>query len=57
MIIAVMLFVSICEAGTEKSSTLSKWQNPDIGLTLDGVLDAHDAEGAWKSPGFNLLGG
>jgi hypothetical protein len=45
------------EAETEKPTSSSKWQNPDIGFTLDGLIDMHDAEGAWNSPGFNLRGG
>ena len=32
------------------------WQNPDIGLTLDAVVDAHDASGLWKSPGVTVRG-
>lgn len=32
------------------------WQNPDIGLTVDAVADAHDAPGSWKSPGLTIRG-
>ncbi|KMQ49419.1 Zinc-regulated TonB-dependent outer membrane receptor [Chitinispirillum alkaliphilum] len=32
------------------------WQNPDIGLTVDAVIDAHDASGSWQSPGLSLRG-
>jgi hypothetical protein len=32
------------------------WQNPDFGFTLDGVIDADDANGSWKSAGLNLRG-
>lgn len=32
------------------------WQNPDIGLTVDAIADAHDASGSWKSPGFSIRG-
>lgn len=44
-------------AYTEAATTAPPaWQNPDIGLTLDGVVDAHDVEGEWKSPGMTLRG-
>jgi hypothetical protein len=32
------------------------WQNPDIGLTVDAIADAHDASGSWKSPGVTIRG-
>jgi len=56
----LILVVFACAAvvtGRENSSAAPPaWQNPDIGLTVDGVIDAHDAEGPWKSPGVTLRG-
>ena len=55
----LLIFVSlsgVCEADQKKSGIFSNWQNPDIGMTLDGVVDLDDAEGPWKSQGINLRG-
>ena len=44
----LLIFVSlsgVCEADQKKSGIFSNWQNPDIGMTLDGVVDLDDAEG------------
>jgi hypothetical protein len=55
-VLVVSAFAALA-AGSESARTAPPaWQNPDIGLTLDGVIDAHDAEGPWKSPGVSLRG-
>jgi hypothetical protein len=30
------------------------WQNPDIGVVADMVVDAHDVEGDWRTSGFRM---
>lgn len=32
------------------------WQNPNIGLTVDAVADAHDSKEVWKSQGLTIRG-
>jgi hypothetical protein len=55
--IAVLLWLAVSpEGGERQQSVPSSWQNPDIGLTVDGIIDAHDAEEIWKSPGVTLRG-
>ena len=55
--IFMITFVAGVVSGQQKTSAVPPaWQNPDIGLTLDGVVDAHDAEGEWKSFGLTLRG-
>ena len=53
---------AVCAAGllggvcAWAQTPLPGWQNPDIGLTIDMVADAHNAPGVWQSPGLTLRG-
>jgi hypothetical protein len=58
LIFVVMLFAGVA-LGQERSAGSAAppaWQNPDIGLTLDGVAELDDAEGPWRSPGVSIRG-
>jgi len=52
-LLTILLWYS---AACSATTTTPTWQNPDIGLTIDAVVDAHDAAGAWKSPGLTFRG-
>lgn len=57
VICILLMFFLLYELSIGAESAASRgWQNPDIGLTLDGVIDVHDAEGSWKSQGITLRG-
>lgn len=54
--IVAFAFTGVTQGREVTSAAPPSWQNPDIGLTFDGVIDAHDAENEWKSPGVTLRG-
>ncbi len=55
-VFVVCLFAGVVRGQQNSSAVPPAWQNPYIGLSLDGVLDLHDLEGFWKSPGVTLRG-
>lgn len=55
-LLILFLFSAIVSGQRNSSAAPPAWQNPDIGFTLDGVIDAYDVEGPWKSPGVTLRG-
>jgi len=50
-VIGLCFSISVCASNVPPA-----WQNPDIGLTIDAIADAHDAPGSWKSPGLSIRG-
>jgi hypothetical protein len=54
--VALVMNSSRALAREEGAATPPAWQNPDIGLTVDAVVDAHDADSSWKMSGLTLRG-
>jgi len=55
-VFVMLLLAAIVRGQRNSSAAPPAWQNPDIGFTLDGIIDAYDVEGPWKSPGVTLRG-